>query len=140
MHVPVNELRAYAHAMIHTAATWDVLGTAGLLPAWWPPVSYVLAALAIAAACLAALLVMLTARTSGRAVGHGPGGDGTPRVRARVGTGGQLLAIGILLIAWMLRGHAEIPPDAPLVAAEVLAAALYAVFTLRRRMVTDSGA
>lgn len=129
--MPVNELRAYAHVTIHTAAIWDLLGTAGVLPPWWPPVSWVLAGLGIAAACTAALLFLLATRRSMPAVsaaGH--------RGRLRSGIGGQLLATGILLGAWVLRGDAEIPPDPPLVAAEVLAAALYALLALRRRPVT----
>jgi hypothetical protein len=58
-----------------------------------------------------------------------------PRVRTEGGrrTLGQLLAIGIILAAWVLRGDAEIPPDPPLVAASVLGAVLYAAFTIRRR-------
>lgn len=113
-----NEVRAYAHAMIHTAATWDVLGAFGMLPLWWPPVSYVLVAAGIAAACVAVLVGLLTAPRGAR-----------PRA-AR--TAGQLLAVGILLAAWLLRGDAEIPPDPPLVAAGVAGAALFAAFTLRR--------
>lgn len=133
--MPVNEVRAYAQAMIHTAAIWDLLGTSGVLPPWWPPVSYVLAALGIAAACTAALLFMLAAhrRVPARDAAAHP-------ARRRSSMGGQLLAIGILLGAWILRGDAEIPPDLPLVAAEVLAAALYAVFTLRRAPVKNRDA
>jgi hypothetical protein len=134
----VNELRAYAHATIHTAALWDVLGALGALPAWWPPVSYVLAGAGIVAACLAVLFAILAARRGSRVMQDtlppadiGPGGAAPAGTRTP--TGGQLLAIGILLGVWLLRGDAEIPPDLPLVAAEVLAAALYAVFTLRRR-------
>lgn len=135
----LTPLRAYAHAMIHTAVIWDLLGTAGIFPPWWPPVGYVLAALGIAAACLSALLAMLTerwiARAATPAAPRGPS-DGAavapPPARTRA-VGAQLFATGILLIAWLLRGHAEIPPDPPLVAAEVLAAALYAVFSRRGR-------
>ena len=125
--MPVNDVRAYAHAMIHTAAVWDLLGTSGVLPPWWPPVSYVLAALGIAAACTGALLVMLATRRYVPAAE-----DGARPAPPRSGIGVQLLATGVLLAAWVLRGDAEIPPDPPLVAAEVLAAALYAFVALRR--------
>ncbi|MGH7466305.1 MAG: hypothetical protein ACREK1_14070, partial [Longimicrobiales bacterium] len=56
-----RDVRAYAHAMIHTAALWDVLGVFGVLPPWWPPVSYVLAGAGIAAACIAVFVALLTA-------------------------------------------------------------------------------
>jgi hypothetical protein len=131
----VGALRAYTHAMIHTAAGWDVLGASGILPSWWPPVSYVLAGAAVASGCTAVLLAVLTARARPRA--HATADPSAERplaaARARPVGGGQLLALGILLAAWLLRGAAEIPPDLPLVAAEVLAAALYALFALRHR-------
>ncbi|HEX2166014.1 MAG TPA: hypothetical protein VHG09_02140 [Longimicrobiales bacterium] len=136
-HAP-HELRAYAHAMIHSAVLWDVLGTLRLLPPWWPPISYVLAGAGIAAACLSALFLMLGRRAAvppvRGAVSTSPDSDAPARDRpGRAGVGAQLLAIAILLGAWLLRGHAEIPPDMPLVAAEAVAAALYAVTALRTR-------
>lgn len=102
--------------MLHSAVVWDVLGTAGALPPWWPPVSYVLLAAGIAAACVSVLLIMLTRSR-------------TPVTRRQ--QAGQMLAMGILIVGWLLRGHAEIPPDMPIVAVEVVAAALFAFFTLR---------
>lgn len=123
-----RDLRAYAHAMIHSAAAWDVMGTAGVLPPWWPPVSYVLAAAGVAAACLAVLAATLLQRWP-RASGVTPAGA---PVLDRTRTAGQLFAIGVLLTGWILRGDAEIPPDVPLVAASVIGAVLYAAFTLRR--------
>lgn len=112
-----NAVRAYAHVTIHSAAVWDVLGALGFLPAWWPPVGYVLVAGGVTAACLAVLLHMLSAPRVARSVSR---------------TAGTLFAIGILLGAWLLRGDAEIEPDPPLVVAEVAAAALYAALTLWR--------
>jgi uncharacterized membrane protein len=129
--VPARELRAYAHAMIHTAVLWDVLGAAGALPPWWPPVSHVLIGAGSAAACLAVLVVTLSTRRRPRPP-DGAGDDRAAAASARRGSAGQLLAIGILLVGWVLRGHAEIPPDTPIVAAEVAAAALYAFTALRR--------
>lgn len=129
--------------MIHTAALWDVLGAAGVLPPWWPPVSHVLIGAGAAAACLAVLFVTLTARRAPPAAAaddraatasarHGSDRDHAA-ASARRGSAGQLLAIGILLVGWVLRGHAEVPPDTPIVVAQVAAAALYAFFTLRRK-------
>ena len=113
--------------MIHTAVLWDVLGTFDALPPWWPPVSYVLAAVGVAAASLAALFEVLGTRRQRSDPAAAPAF--TPPAR----TGGQLAAAGILLAAWLLRGDAEIPPDVPLVAAEVLAAIVYAVVSVRWR-------
>lgn len=110
-------VRAYAHVTIHSAAVWDVLGALGVLPAWWPPVGYVLVAGGVTAACLAVLLHLMTAPRAARSVFR---------------TAGTLFAIGILLGAWLLRGDAEIEPDPPLVVAETAAAALYAVLALWR--------
>jgi uncharacterized membrane protein len=113
--------------MIHTAALWDVLGLLQALPPWWPPVSYVMAGAGVAAACLAVLFHTLGTRR----FRSGPEAAPAPTGRAR--TGGELVAAGILLAAWVLRGDAEIPPDVPLVAAEVLAAVVYAVVAVRWR-------
>jgi hypothetical protein len=44
--------------------------------------------------------------------------------RQRGPTAVQLLAAGLLLAAWRLRGHPTIPPDPPLIAAEVLGAVM----------------
>jgi hypothetical protein len=112
-----TEVRAYAHVMIHTAALWDVAGAVGLLPPWWPPVSWVCAAAGMAAGCAAVLIDVLGARRGLRAAD----------------AGGRLLALGILLGAWLLRGDAEIAPELPIVAAEVLAPAHYALHPLRRK-------
>ena len=114
--------------MFVSAAVWDVSGALGVLPPWWPPVGYVLAAAGVVAACVAALLTMFTVR---RATSTAAAPALSAPVRAR-GIGGQLLAAGVLLAAWLLRGHAEIPPDPPLVAAELAAAALYVIFSRTR--------
>ena len=125
--MPTTEVRAYAHAMIHTAALWDVLGTLDVLPPWWPPVSYSMAGMGIAAATLAVLFHVLGTRR------YRAGLEGAPAPTGRVRTGGELAAAGILLAAWLLRGDAEIPPDVPLVAAEVVAAVVYAIAAVRWR-------
>lgn len=110
-------VRAYAHAMIHTAALWDILGAFGVLAPWWPPIGYVLACAGIVAACLEVLITMLA----------------TPRAaRSAPRTAGRLLAIGILLGTWILRGDAEIEPDPPLIVAQAVAALLYAALAVRR--------
>ena len=133
------ELRSHARTLMLSAALWDLAGVLDALPDWWPPVSYVLAAAAIVAACVVALLDTLARRraptdTPAADTGFSPAtppGSVDPRATpAR--TAGQLSAAGVLLAAWILRGHAEIPPDPPLVAAELVAAALY-IFIVRRR-------
>jgi hypothetical protein len=109
--------RAYAHAMIHTAALWDILGAFGVLAPWWPPIGYVLVCAGIVAACLEVLATMLSSPRAARSA---------PR------TAGRLLAIGILLGTWILRGDAEIEPDLPLIMAQAAAALLYAALAIRR--------
>ena len=110
-------MRAYAHAMIHTAALWDILGASGVLAPWWPPIGYVLVGAGIVAACLEVLAGMLS----------------TPRgARSAPRTAGRLLAIGILLGTWIVRGDAEIEPDLPIVVAQAFAALLYAALAVRR--------
>jgi uncharacterized membrane protein len=113
--------------MIHTAALWDVLGLLDALPPWWPPVSYVMAGAGVAAASLAVLFDILGTRRRRSGSGAAPAHIGGIRA------GGELAAAGILLAAWILRGDAEIPPDVPLVAAEVLAAVIYAIVSVRWR-------
>ena len=120
--------------MIHTAVIWDLAGAAGVLPAWWPPVSWYLIGAGIAAACVAALMGILSGRRGRRqsADAASSAADAAPARGPGPRIGVQLLAIGVLLAAWLLRGHAEIPPDAPIVAAEVASAVLYALASRRR--------
>jgi hypothetical protein len=125
MHV-ARGLRAATLVLIGAAALWDTVGLLAVRPPWWPPLSYGLAGAAILTGCVAVLVTLFTTRRVPRAA------PGAPPTAAPPHTGSQLIAIGILLAAWLLRGHAEIPPDAPLIAAEVFAAALYAVITRRR--------
>lgn len=101
------------------APLWDALGWAGALPPWWPPVSWVMIAVGIVAACLAVLLRTLQRRVLVRGGGHYAGG------RQARGTLLELVAIGLLLAAWVLRGDAEIPPDPPLVVTQLIALAVY---------------
>lgn len=99
------------------AVTWDLVALLAPLPTWWPVVSYAGLAGAVAIGCIALLMQLFTRRR------------GEPKPR---GSGMQLSAIGLLLGAWLLRGHAEIPPDPPLIAAAVVAALIYALPLIRR--------
>jgi MYXO-CTERM domain-containing protein len=108
-----------AAVLLTAAAVWDLVGGAGILPAWWPRVSHALAGAGIAAACLAIFI-----RTMQRRRGV-PGGSGATAV--------ELLAVGLFLVARMLRGHAEIPPDPPIVGGQLVALGLLAWAAWRRR-------
>lgn len=105
-----------AAALAAIALATDAAGSAGLLPGAWPVASYAVLAIVITGGLIIALLRMLHARRG---------------TRAR-GVGSDLVALGLLLLAWLLRGHREIPPDPPLVAAELIGTALLA-FTLWRQ-------
>jgi hypothetical protein len=109
-----------AAVLLVTAAAWDLVGGAGILPARWPRVSHGMAAAGIAAACVAIFLRTLQRR---RGV---PAGSGATAL--------DLLGVGLFLAAWMLRGHAEIPPDPPIVGGQLAALGLLAwAAWLRRR-------
>jgi tungstate transport system substrate-binding protein len=127
-----NRLRAAAEAtalaFLVFAPLWDVLGWSGALPAWWPPVSYVMIAAGIAAGCLAVLVRTLQRRVRVRGERATYAGG-----RGARGTLLELVAMGLLLGAWILRGDAEIPPDPPLVVAGLIALAVLAV-AVRLRM------
>jgi hypothetical protein len=107
-----------AAAALLGAIFCDVAGTAGALPAGWPVVSYTLVAVAVAAATAATLMRVLTTRT---------GENSRPLL-----TLAELTATGVLLGSWLLRGHPEIPPDQPLVAAQVIVVIVFAGVALRR--------
>lgn len=96
-----------------SAALWDACRLARI--AVWPPVSYVLLALAVAAASAGVLLRVLTSR------------------RAPVRNAFELAVTGLVLLAWWLRGHPGIPADPPLVVAQALAALLLAASARRDR-------
>jgi hypothetical protein len=110
---------SYATGVLATAALWDLAGHLGALPPWWPPVSYVLIAAGIASGCIAVFLRVLQRSR------HDPAGRGATLI--------ELVAFGIFLGAWLLRGDAEVPADRPLVAAGLLAAALLLGTAWRRR-------
>jgi hypothetical protein len=97
--------------LIVGAVLWDLAAGFAPLPVWWPVVSYTGLAAAVAVGCFALVIELLRRR------------PGEPRPR---GTVVRLFAIGLVLGAWLLRGHPEIPPDPPLVAAAGLAALLFA--------------
>lgn len=101
-----------ALASLTFAALWDVARAAGVR--WTPVVSYVLVATALAAGCIALLLRILDRSSSRR--------------RSLL----QLVVLGVLLAAWMLRAHPEIPADPPIVAVQLLAALLLAAAMLHR--------
>jgi peptidoglycan/LPS O-acetylase OafA/YrhL len=50
----------------------------------------------------------------------------------------QLVALGLALGAWLLRGHPEIPADPPLVVAQALAAMMYVGGLLRSARVATA--
>jgi hypothetical protein len=104
--------------LIAAATAWDIAGTAASVPAWWHVASYITIAAGAVLACGVVLL-----RTFAR---PRPAGE-TRRLAA------DLFAIGLLLLAWVLRGHHEVPPDAPLVGAQVLALGVLVLTTWRRR-------
>jgi drug/metabolite transporter (DMT)-like permease len=106
-------------AALGAAVLCDVAGSAGALPPGWPTVSYVLVAVAIAGTSAAVLSRVLHTRS---------GADSRPLVTLL-----ELAAAGLLLGSWLLRGHREIPPDRPLIAAQVVAALLLAAAAWRRR-------
>jgi Mn2+/Fe2+ NRAMP family transporter len=96
-----------AAAALLAGTLLDIAGVAGAISPPPGTASYVLIAAGIAAACAVVLLRVLSARRSDRS--------------DRRITITELAMIGVLLGAWMLRGHREVPPDMPLVAAQVLA-------------------
>jgi hypothetical protein len=107
-------------AFLGVGVVWDLIAVVVTAPPWWPAVSYSLVALGGALACTAVLLRTLQRR--GRA----------PRESRRSAL--ELLAVGVVLLAWTLRGDAEVVPDSPLVAAQAVGAlALSAVALARRR-------
>jgi hypothetical protein len=106
-------------AFLGVGVLWDLAGKLVPVPPWWPAVSYSLIGLGTGLACVAVLLRTLLRR--GRA----------PREARRMTV--ELLAIGVVLLAWSLRGHAEVVPDAPLVAAQAVGALLLGAVALARR-------
>jgi hypothetical protein len=135
---------AVALTFLVFAPVWDAAGYAGLLPPWWPPVSYVMIGFGIAVASLGVLSRTLQRRRTSRQSGaheavrqasdarQASAARGVAYAPAR-GAALELLAIGLFLAAWLLRGDAEIPPDPPLVAAQ-LAAMVGVVLAALRRM------
>jgi MYXO-CTERM domain-containing protein len=116
---PLGAAGRGAAVLLVAGAAWDLPVLALDVPAWWPPVSYALLALGAATACLAVLLRMLGSRR--RAAGE------TRRTAA------ALFGIGIVLLAWLLRGHAEVPPDPPLIVAQAIGVGLLALLALAAR-------
>jgi hypothetical protein len=105
-------------AFLGVGVVWDLAGQLVPVSPWWPAVSYSLIGLGTALACVSVLLRMLR---RGRA----------PRETRRMAV--ELLAIGVVLLAWSLRGHAEVVPDSPLVAAQAVGALLLGAVALTRR-------
>jgi hypothetical protein len=111
-------LAGAALAALVLAILVDAAGAAGVLPGWWPVASYVLVGAAVALATATVLVRVLRTRTGAQS--------------RRWLTLLELLATGLLLGAWLLRGHHEIPPDPPLVGAQVMVAMLLGGAALRR--------
>jgi hypothetical protein len=107
------------------AATWDAAGWLGLLAPWWPPISYVMIAAGIVAGCTAVLVRTLQRRRLGA------GGRGAAYSPGR-GTLIELIALGLLLGGWILRGDAEIPADPPIVAAQLVGFGMIALAAVLR--------
>jgi len=101
-------------AIVLIATIFDAAGALRLLPRM-PVLSYALCGLVIGAGSLIVLARTLRARSG----------------RPARGTGLLMLALALLLGAWLLRGHPEIPPDPPLVAAQLAAALLLAAAAWR---------
>lgn len=131
----VNRLRRAATvvATLSLVVATALDGAGHLLGAAPPPsrlaaATYALLAAGIAAGCLAVLLRLL----------------GEPALRPLPGRRRtallELAAIGVLLGSLVLRGHAEIPPDAPLIGAQLLALAGLAVAEWTRRRIGRAGA
>jgi hypothetical protein len=118
----LNRPRMYsdtvAHVLLSAAALWDVAGAAFAVPPWWPTLSHVAIAVGIAAACVGVLLHLLGTRTETRARGR---------------TALRLLLTGMIIGAWLLRGHPEIPPDLPIIATELIVAVLLVLARYRAK-------
>jgi uncharacterized membrane protein len=108
-----------AFGMLGCAVIVDTAGTVGLLSGGWPRISHGLTAAGLAAGLIAVLLRVLTGRRGAR--------------RARRTTALELIALGLILGAWRLRGHPAIPPDPPLLGAAVIALLLLAAAAWWRR-------
>lgn len=112
-------LAGAALAALGVGTAVDAAGAARLLAGPWPVASYMLVAATIALATTAVLVRVLRTRT---------GAPSRPGLTAL-----ELLATGLLLGSWLLRGHHEIPPDPPLVGTQVVVAALLGAVSFRRR-------
>lgn len=117
-------ISVFAGVLLSVAALWDLAGAMVLAPPWWPLVSHATAAAGIASGCAAVLLRLFDRRL---------------RRRRSRGTPLQLIALGLMLLAWLLRGHRGIPADPPIVAAEAAAAALYLRAIHRARDPSQTG-
>jgi hypothetical protein len=105
-------LALLAFGVLACAVIVDTAGALGLLSGGWPRLSHGLTAAGLAAGLIAVLLRVLTDRRGVRG--------------ARRTTALELIALGLILGAWRLRGHAAIPPDRPLAGAALLGLLLLA--------------
>ena len=99
------------------AAVIDLVAASALLPPSTSVLSYFILAAVTVAGSIITLLRMLRA----------------PRRERPRGIALTLAATGLILLAWLLRAHPEIPPDPPLIAAELMAALLLGGALWRQR-------
>lgn len=107
-----------AAALLAAAAAWDAVGALAAVPPWWPVPGYVGIGAGVALGCVAIGTHVLTTRRE-----H----------RARRSTALRLVALGVLLGAWLLRGHHEIPADPPVIVAQLAAATVLLISGLLQR-------
>jgi hypothetical protein len=111
-------LGSAAAALLAAAAAWDGVGALAAVPPWWPVPGYVGIGAGVALGCVGIMVHVLTTRRE-----H----------RARRITALRLVALGVLLGAWLLRGHHEIPADPPVIVAQLAAATVLLISGLLHR-------
>jgi hypothetical protein len=119
----VRMLGGVALAITGSAAAWDLAHLAAPMPRWWATASW--AAIAAGAAAVCGVVLLRTLRR-----------PRPPGETKRLAT--DLAAVGLLLLAWWLRGHPEVPPDSPLIFAQGIAVLALALTAWRRRRIVPA--